>query len=165
MFLTQLFSLRDFLLRINFSTSFPQKSHLSNVPFFNGLNAYYKTQLCSHEYTINTPFHAFRIVASTNSSSKNLIQFLISDNISINLLKTKIYISIFFQRQPTHSKRTYTDLKSILSIFPYIVTIKSKSYKMLQKKHDHPIYLFSLFYIISPFFSLFFTFQNYFRTT
>lgn len=118
MFLTQLFSLRDFLLRINFSTSFPQKSHLSNVPFFNGLNAYYKTQLCSHEYTINTPFHAFRIVASTNSSSKNLIQFLISDNISINLLKTKIYISIFFQRQPTRNfKRNYTD--SILPIYSY----------------------------------------------
>ena len=106
------------LLRINFSTSFPQKSHLSNVPFFNGLNAYYKTQLCSHEYTINTPFHAFRIVASTNSSSKNLIQFLISDNISINLLKTKIYISIFFQRQPTRNfKRNYTD--SILPIYSY----------------------------------------------
>ena len=111
-------NIRDFLLRINFSTSFPQKSHLSNVPFFNGLNAYYKTQLCSHEYTINTPFHAFRIVASTNSSSKNLIQFLISDNISINLLKTKIYISIFFQRQPTRNfKRNYTD--SILPIYSY----------------------------------------------
>lgn len=165
MFLTQLFSLRDFLLRINFSTSFPQKSHLSNVPFFNGLNAYYKTQLCSHEYTINTPFHAFRIVASTNSSSKNLIQFLISDNISINLLKTKIYISIFFQRQPTHSKRTYTDLKSILS-FSYIVTIKSKFYKMLQKKHA-PIIQFTSFSFLYhfSFLFLFFTFQNYFRTT